>query len=256
MVAGHPKLTFTIKQQDGTAILEGVPGILDIYTPSEIITFAQEELNYEIYEDSPWGFNLQDSKGLVIAKNAQNYTSALQASIEASLISLDIFNHQNSEGFHLVENILLRPRYNDGVNMDRLLPVMDYQDQRVLPYSFVVMVILPSGYKRNFAINSAPCTNGDSVCESLAGARRFRDKKFRRFIETEIRTELPAHIFAHICWLDVDTNPVPADTSLNRFEEVYKAWLNLFGQYDAEIISPAQQALVDVLSLCIPQPNS
>jgi len=47
---------------------------------------------------------------------------------------------------------------------------------------------------------------------------RFKDNKFRTFIETTVREETPAHLTVYIKWLD--------DVALTRFENAYQVFLN------------------------------
>lgn len=85
----------------------------------------------------------------------------------------------NAEGFHVVEQILLRRR----TTLDEFLPVrldngLDCDCPKVRdPYSFRVAIVLPSW------------------------SPRFRDVRFRRFVEDTLRREAPAHVYARICWV-------------------------------------------------------
>lgn len=89
----------------------------------------------------------------------------------------------DSEGFHLIEHILLRRRsvadpflpvqLHDEDEGDCCPPVRD-------PYSFRVSIVLP------------------------AWSPRFRDMKFRRLVEDTLRRETPAHVYPRICWVNHD----------------------------------------------------
>lgn len=99
-----------------------------------------------------------------------------------------------NEGFHLVEHILLRPERGGGPK----LPVCAREEGRGCPgyadpYSFRISLVVP------------------------AGAGRFSDMPFRRFVEKTLRREAPAHIHLKICWVDHE--------DLASFEEAWKAWL-------------------------------
>jgi hypothetical protein len=48
--------------------------------------------------------------------------------------------------------------------------------------------------------------------------RRFSDPSFRYLLEKTVRQELPAHLYAHIYWLDYG--------QMKDFENVYKPWLD------------------------------
>ncbi len=99
-----------------------------------------------------------------------------------------------SEGFHVIEHILLRKR----TKADPFLSIQlnapgecDCPEVRE-PYSFRATVLLPSWPKR------------------------FRDLKFRRFVEDTLRAEAPAHVFLRICWI--------SHFQMKGFEECYGPW--------------------------------
>jgi hypothetical protein len=84
-----------------------------------------------------------------------------------------------SEGCHVVEHILLRRR----TTADPFLPVQIEAVDECCPtvrdpYSFRVSIVLPSW------------------------SPRFRDLKFRRFVEDTLRREAPAHVYPRICWVN------------------------------------------------------
>ena len=101
----------------------------------------------------------------------------------------------NDERFIIVEHILLRPRESN----DELLPVCLEPDCSSCgeedPYS----------YKLTFVFDG----------ESDLAKKHFN---FRRYAETVIRSELPAHILAKICWVEHDT--------FVAFEDAYCKWLS------------------------------
>ena len=84
----------------------------------------------------------------------------------------------DSEGMHLIEHILLRPRRAG----DRLMQVCLGDECSFCgeedPYSFRISIVLPYW------------------------PERFQDLNFRRFAERLIREETPAHIHPRICWID------------------------------------------------------
>jgi hypothetical protein len=87
--------------------------------------------------------------------------------------------YYGSEGFQLVEQILLRRR----TQQDPFLPVQldteaDCSCPEVAdPYSFRISIVLPSW------------------------SSRFRDVRFRKLVEDTLRREAPAHVYARICWV-------------------------------------------------------
>jgi hypothetical protein len=102
--------------------------------------------------------------------------------------------YAESEGFHLVEHILLRPR----TKADPFMPVqLDESGERCCPdvedpYSFRATIVLP------------------------AWPKRFRDMRFRKFVEDTLRREAPAYIFLKICWI--------SHHQMNEFEGCYGEW--------------------------------
>jgi hypothetical protein len=108
----------------------------------------------------------------------------------------------NSEGFHILEHILTRKRTLN----DPFLPVQlnapgqcDCVEVRE-PYSFRASIVLPSW------------------------PRRFRDLRFRRFVEETLRLEAPAHIYLKICWV--------SHAQMKEFEESYDEWANKLADLD------------------------
>lgn len=82
-----------------------------------------------------------------------------------------------SEGMHLIEHVLLRPRAADHA----LMPVCLAEDCAFCgeedPYSFRVSVILPYW------------------------PERFRNPDFRALAERTVREEAPAHVQVRVCWI-------------------------------------------------------
>jgi hypothetical protein len=84
-----------------------------------------------------------------------------------------------SEGFHVIEHILLRRR----TTADPFLPVQTQAQDSCCPdvtdpYSFRVSIVLPSW------------------------SPRFRTMRFRQFVEDTLRREAPAHVYPRICWVN------------------------------------------------------
>ncbi|HEX5172263.1 MAG TPA: hypothetical protein VFW11_23970 [Cyclobacteriaceae bacterium] len=139
------------------------------------------------------------------------------------------------EGMHLVEHILLRPRFpapviggTDPEDVYRMFQVClgdncDFCGEED-PYSFRVSLILPYWHER------------------------FRSMEFRRFFEVMARTEAPAHCMLKICWV--------SNTLMNEFERAYKEWLEALSNYEADLtpkaikedpLRKASNALIDIL---------
>ena len=134
-------------------------------------------------------------------------------------ISKKFFTH---EGMHIIEHLLLRPRINEPLFRDNLLPVQLDQDcascQIKDPYSFVVTVVLPYW------------------------PDRFINMDFRNFMEKTLRKEAPAHVLLNICWIDC--------RQMMELENKFKAWLIETGkkEIDKVVLSEALSELIEILT--------
>ncbi|MDR6156898.1 hypothetical protein QF023_000414 [Chryseobacterium sp. SLBN-27] len=139
------------------------------------------------------------------------------------------------EGIFLIEHLLLKPTLKDyklmgGIGcmeIERTFKIMyeiegaaeanpveysetfmhsceeDCETDVFDPYSYKVSVVLP-GY-----------------------AYRFQDPDFRRYAETVIRQEIPAHVLAKICWVgDRFTETQTAKSDLSEFEVAFRQYLS------------------------------
>ncbi len=209
-------------------------------SPSRALAWQQSQQIMELLQDRQ-NLQLIDSDrglhGWLLTSPDRHHTLVLKyyASAEArdaALADLSTYLEETfleTEGFYVLEHILLRPktslppekhdsppqeddRYQTADDtpqnsppLDQFLPLCvgpedlaDVADDQPLltwqdPYSFWVSVILP------------------------AWPRRFRDFDFRCFIERTLRLEAPAHVALKIAWLD------PAQMA--EFEAAYRPWL-------------------------------
>lgn len=139
------------------------------------------------------------------------------------------------EGIFLIEHLLLKPTLKDyklmgGIGcmeIERTFKIMyeiegaaeanpveysetfmhsceeDCETDVFDPYSYRVSVVLP-GY-----------------------AYRFQDPDFRRYAETVIRQEIPAHVLAKICWVgDRFTETQTAKSDLSEFEVAFRQYIS------------------------------
>jgi hypothetical protein len=172
-------------------------------------------LHYGPYDDIPeqenwrWGYRLGNSE--VVALNPQCYTSPEMAceAVERALKRI------NSEGLHVVEHILLRPRCEEDCECEQYTascknttdccfpwkepapdPCADQLDVCFIPgadpYSFIMTVVLP------------------------AWPARFRKAEHRQLLENILYREAPAHVLLRIRWL------APHDFCC--FEREYRDW--------------------------------
>lgn len=124
------------------------------------------------------------------------------------------------EGMHLIEHILLRPRFKScktmpiQLNQNTPCDCIEVKD----PYSFRMTIVLP------------------------AWAGRFADMRFRQFVEQTLRLEAPAHCLMRICWVNY--------SQMQAFETAHKDWYTQFSQLMQiqleEPISKADKKMAEV----------
>lgn len=171
---------------------------------------------YKKVEDPPgkWNVLLFDENGTAIAQSAGNFLK--DSTAEAFIVkTIKMFETKcDPEGMHLIEHLLLRPRFTPPVfvgmppeEVYELMQVCLADDCKFCgeedPYSFRVSVLLPFW------------------------PARFRDMRFRRFFEKTLRTEAPAHVSLKICWLNY--------TSMSRFETIYREWLEALEEWGSPV---------------------
>lgn len=184
---------------------------------------------FDVVDDSP-------QKNVIATHRRTNPYPNLGALKEGMIKAVKYFKYNfTEEGMFLVEHLLLKPAVKDyrlmgGIGcmeIDRTFKVMyDIEDLAATdpveysetfmhsceedcetdvfdPYSYRVSVVLP-GY-----------------------AYRFQDPDFRRYAETVIRQEIPAHVLAKICWVgDRLTETQTAKSDLSEFETAFKQFLS------------------------------
>ncbi|MEM8909377.1 MAG: hypothetical protein AAGD05_16135, partial [Bacteroidota bacterium] len=101
------------------------------------------------------------------------------------------------EGFHVIENILLRKRSveksKDFLPIELHTEASDCECVEVKdPYSFRASIVLPSW------------------------PQRFRSTRFRQLVEKTLRAEAPAHVYLRICWIN--------HCEMQTFERCYDEW--------------------------------
>jgi hypothetical protein len=171
---------------------------------------------YRKIEETPGKINvvLYDENGSAIAQSAGTFLKDATAEAFIQKIITTFKTTCNPEGMHLVEHLLLRPRFNpptflgtEPEDVYKLMQVCLADDCKFCgeedPYSFRISVLLPFW------------------------PARFRDMNFRRFFEKTLRTEAPAHVSLKICWLNY--------TSMCTFEEIYKEWLEALDAWGSDI---------------------
>ncbi|WP_315817951.1 contractile injection system tape measure protein [Paraflavitalea speifideaquila] len=174
-----------------------------------------------------------------------------------------LYRYYSNEGFYLIEHILLYPVSTSDTPLvfpdsaSSCLPTSPTGIRYSLPddpYSFILTIVFPSGYARDFADTSNP------PLKKKTQPDRFRDLEFRQYTEETIRNFCPSHILPIVVWADT----VLAGTKLtdgpilypcfDNLESTYRAWLAAFftDDVDPTIIAPLRNNLVNVLNRIFP----
>ncbi|GAA5084428.1 hypothetical protein GCM10023210_04230 [Chryseobacterium ginsengisoli] len=155
------------------------------------------------------------------------------------------------EGIFLVEHLLLKPTFKDykligGIGCMSIEDTFKiFKDMEGIGYMILgdtFKVPENEGSVTNpIEYSDALMSSCDEDCETdvfdpysyrvsvvLPGfAYRFQDPDFRRYAETVIRQEIPAHILAKICWVgDRMSEKQTAQNDLSEFEIAFKKYLS------------------------------
>lgn len=181
------------------------------------LEFAIDAWNYRITEATPGSFTLTlvDKDETVLAAAPAPFASATDAAAARERAISHLYTRYSVEGFHMVETLLLRPQAAGDTFL--AIPISDTQSVQD-PYSHRLVLILPSGYERDFA--------DDAAAPAAARPHRFRDPEFRRHAEGMVRQSCPAHILPQIRWVHRQAPGTAAsDRSFDSFEPRYFDWL-------------------------------
>lgn len=169
-------------------------------------------MNYQLKtsSDGKFYFNLVAKNGEIIGTSNLKNTAEERDALLDELIEW-LSAECNTEGFHLVEHLLLRP-YTDDYP---LMPVCIEEGCKsclgeIDPYSFRMTLVLP------------------------AWPERFQNIDFRRFFEYTARLEAPAHTHLKICWVD--------NQDMQLFEEAYLEWLQALSRAERDHVELAAAA--------------
>lgn len=184
----------------------------------QTIHASQIPLRLELRQanDGRFFFNVLSFEGNTLARHPSFYATAAEADAAMSAAVETISTRYGEEGMYLFENLSLRPTTE---NDTEFLPICvdpncsNCADED--PYSYRIHVVLP------------------------AYAGRFSVMEFRRFVESVIRDETPAHILPTVCWIGRE--------DMARLQKVHRAWLELPADATANARSAALIALRDVL---------
>lgn len=211
---------------------------------------ASDNFYLEILDDS-------ESENVIAAHKKSNPYST-QEELKNGILKLVNYlkSEFTEEGIFLVEHLLLKPtvkNYNliegigcmaiedsfkvmynsedgagNGGNENSLMQTCeeDCETENIFdPYSYRVSIVLP-GY-----------------------TYRFSDPDFRKYAETVIRQELPAHVLAKICWVgDRQTEIETAQSDLSNFEKAFKKFLYDKARNNTSSLGNSISELLDALT--------
>lgn len=181
----------------------------------------------------------ESSVDWIIARQYSYYTTSEELKIAMLEMVMFMTNVFSEEGMFLVEHILLRPDFELDPNKanTQFMQVCAKEGETchpVDPYSYRVTILLPGW------------------------TYRFANIEFRRFMETLIRAELPAHILARICWvgyradyydLMLQTNKQKIEKQRTKLNEIYEAKLeNITNHADRERLETEYLNLIEELN--------
>ena len=160
----------------------------------------------------------------VMAKNNVAYPTKIDALHAAALLQRKMNSdpHCQTEGMHLFEHILLRPKneFHDDfmeVCLDKDCNLCGQED----PYSFRTSIVFPY-WTRKFSQSDPKL-------------------KKRSYVNKMLRQEAPAHVHLKICWID--------NKQMRLLDIHYRRWLeeNAKASPDATILTGRLNALLDIL---------
>jgi uncharacterized protein YegP (UPF0339 family) len=187
------------------------------------IIISQGGITRKVAKNNKYYFNIVDTNNSALAKmgvdarRIEYFNSEEERELAIQRIINIVAERYSDEGMYVVEHLLLRPLNRDS----SFMPVCITNDKcgcgSADPYSNRITIILP------------------------AYSPRFSKMEFRRFAETTIRLETPAHVVPRICWIDQE--------QMGLFEPLYKQWLELYTNKNKnEKYNEITGKLIDILS--------
>lgn len=210
-----------------------------------VLRYGLDSWNYRVSPAGPDTFNFElihpSGETLGLRFPSLPTEAEAQAAIHGTIRHL--YEMYSAEGFHTVEHLLLRPRQAGDSFLS--LPLKDLEREQD-PYSQRLSLIFPSGYARDFSLDS-------EEPPQPAAPRRFRDPEFRRHVERIVQQVCPAHLLSKIYWVDrhiplTPTSPTfeTLPSCFEHFEAVYFRWLEtqLIPGIEESEVNAAREALV------------
>ena len=214
------KYFFEIKDEESDTIIRSTQEY-DSYTEIAAVSLQLSEVLDDVSSYKPkdmagdeFSFEIVDENDNPLAESGILYPDEASRNEAIEEMAGKMAGDCPGEGMHLVEHILLRPRFaapeipgEEPEDIYRLLTVCLSENCQFCgeedPYSFRITLVLPYWHER------------------------FLPMEFRRYFETLVRTETPAHCMIKICWVN--------NTRMNDFEVAYKAWMEALADYEADL---------------------
>lgn len=176
---------------------------------------AQLDEGYELREtsDGRHYFNIVAADGEVVARRIEYFSDAATMEAAVDEVIEHLRTHYSGEGMYVIEHLLLLD--DDG-------PLLDFC------HDAGCTTCVPDPYSDRFTV----------VLPAYAG--RFRDADFRRFVETTLREEAPAHLLPRICWVGSD--------DMAAIETAWRDWLAIRAGAARPDGGVTLRALIDALT--------
>ena len=213
------QFSFALIDSTDTWLLSLVESNLDSQEKADAIVnsvyenFLNEaQYTIENLTKSQYQIFLRDSSRCKIATTPTSFSTEAKAKQFIKKLIAHFKPTCDSEGMHLIEHILLRPRFQapfisgkSPEDVYKLMHVCLSEDCGSCgendPYSFQVSILLPYW------------------------TERFSNLYFRKYFEKMIQTEAPAHIAVKICWISF--------TAMKKFETIFKRWNETLMEYSS-----------------------
>jgi hypothetical protein len=214
---GLDEYRFRIVDENGQILLSSVKAYkvfesgYDIVL--EVIAAGKNVSNYRIFPsvDGQFYFNLYNgadaepiARRIDLFPTQQEAESRRDEVVTFMISHFEGINDEPEEGVHIVEHLILRPRFKEGKGPgkieDPLMPVVlddfgNLTDEGKDPYSFRITAVFP------------------------AGAKKLQDSGFKALADRLLRLETPAHVMPQVFFVD--------NIQMSRFEYAWKRWLEL-----------------------------
>jgi len=183
---------------------------------------------FDVVDDSP-------EKNVIATHKRTNPYPNLNALKTGIRETVKYFRYDfTEEGIFLVEHLLLKPSVRDYKQMGGIGCMEIESTFKIMYDAESASAEDPVEYSETFMHSCEEGCETDvfdpysyRVSVVLPGyAYRFQDPDFRRYAETVIRQEIPAHVLAKICWVgDRFTETQTAKSDLSEFEVAFKQYL-------------------------------